>query len=315
MLFVAAADAGSLAAAARRYGRSPASVTRAVALLERLAGETLLLRSTRKLSLTPAGEHRVAVWREVLAKLDEDNLEDRGRPLHGSVVLTAPEMFGRMHVMPLVETYLAQHRSVSARVLLMNRIVNLVGEGIDVAVRLAPLPDSALTGIKIGQVRTLLCASPTYVADRGLPGAVADLDRHDCIGLNAESNSELWPFATNGRAGPSVRSVRVSTRLSVSNAAAAIDAARRGRGIISARSYQVADDLAAGHLVRLLEDSEIPPTPAHLVFPANRTRNGAVRALIDHAVPGLKRDLINVEARISATDATGAMTGSPATSS
>lgn len=298
-LFVTAAEAGSLAAAARRHGRSPAAVTRAVALLERFAGETLLLRSTRKISLTSAGEHHLTVWREVLEKLDDGVRADGARPLDGRIVLTAPELFGRLCVMPLVETFLARNPRVETRVLLVNRIVNLIGEGIDVAARLAPLPDSALTAIRIGQIRTLLCASPAYVAARGVPATLQDLDRHDCIGLNAEGDAELWPFALSGSAEGRVRSVRVRTRLSVNNAAAAIDAARRGGGIVAARSYQVADDLASGRLIRVLDVVEAPPTPVHIVLPAGRAKNGTVRAFIDHAAPALKRQLTAVEAVLS----------------
>src|SRR3546814_318245 len=190
-LFVAAVDEGSLAAAGRRHGRSPAAVTRAVALLERHAGTTLLLRSTRQLSLTPAGERHLETWREVLLKLDEVAPEKFGAPLGGGIVLTAPELFGRLKVMPLVETFLQAHPQVSVRALLAHRVVNLIGEGVDLAVRLAPLPDSTLTAIKLGQVRVLFCASPGYLAERGSPTTLSDLDRHDCIGLNAESDAEL----------------------------------------------------------------------------------------------------------------------------
>jgi DNA-binding transcriptional LysR family regulator len=298
-LFVAAVDEGSLAAAARRHGRSPAAVTRAVTLLEHRAGATLLLRSTRRLSLTSAGERHLAIWREVLSKLAEVEPEKSGAPLRGGIVLTAPELFGRVKVMPLVEAFLRAHPEVAARVLLVNRVVNLIGEGIDLAVRLAPLPDSTLTAIKLGEVRTLLCASPDYLASSGSPSELEELDRHDCIGLNVEGDAELWPFnvAPGGR--PRLRSVRVRTRLSISNAAAAVDASLRGNGIICARSYQVAEHLAAGRLVRLLPTFEPPPIPAHIVLPPERVKSGAVRAFVDGAVPALKRELLRVEAMIA----------------
>ena len=296
-LFVAAVEAGSLAAAARRHGRSPASVTRAVALLEQHAGTTLLLRSTRKLSLTAAGEHHLAIWRDVLMKLEEVDPGPRGAILRGPIVVTAPELFGRMKLMPLVETFLDAHPQVSARLLLVNRLVNLIGEGVDLAVRLAPLPDSTLSAIKVGEIRTLFCASPEYLAARGLPTALQDLDRHQCIGLNAEGDAELWPFRATDRRGD-VRSVRVQTRLSVSSAAAALDAARRGQGIVCARSYQVAEDIAAGRLARILAEFEPPPVPVNLLFPPDRARGGAVRALIDHLVPALKQSLLRTRALV-----------------
>lgn len=197
-LFVAAVEEGSLAAAARRLGRSPAAATPAVALLEQHAGESLLLRSTRKLSLTAAGDRHLSVWREVLAKLCKVKPEGSGASLHGNIVLTAPELFGRLKVMPLLETFLADHPQIAARVLLVNRLVNLVGEGVDLAVRLAPLRDSTLTAIKIGDVRTLLCASPDYLARAGSPTGLGDLERHSCsppIGPEAGQcapSSSIW---------------------------------------------------------------------------------------------------------------------------
>ena len=298
VLFVAAVEQGSLAAAAKRHGRSPAAVTRAVALLERYAGETLLLRSTRKLSLTAAGHRHLAIWLDVLAKLRVIEPQSAAGPLHGDIVLTAPELFGRLKVMPFVETFLRQHEQVTARVLLVNRVVDLIGEGVDLAIRLAPLPDSTMTAIRVGEVRTLLCASPEYLARAGSPATPQDLDRHDCIGLNAEGEGELWSFAVSPEQATRLRSVRVHTRLSVNNAAATIDAALRGHGLMRARSYQVMDHLAAGRLVRLLPDFEPPATSVHLVFQPDRAKKGSLRAFIDHAVPILKRELLAIAATV-----------------
>ena len=290
-LFVTAVEEGSLAAAARRHGRSPAAVTRAVALLERDAGESLLLRSTRKLSLTAAGDRHLSVWREVLTKLRDIEPEDSAALLGGSIALTAPELFGRLKVMPLLEAFLADHPRIAARVLLVNRLVNLIGEGVDLAVRLAPLPDSTLIAIRVGEVRELLCASPDYLARAGSPAGLGDLERHQCIGLNAEGDGELWAFDKSTGRRTRSRSVRVHTRLSVNNAAAAIDAALRGHGLVHARSYQVMDHIAAGRLVRLLPHHESLPVPVYIVFPADRAGNRAVRALIERLTPYLRREL------------------------
>lgn len=298
-LFVAAVGEGSLAAAARRHGRSPATVTRAVALLEALAGETLLLRSTRRLSLTSAGDRHVAVWRDVLAKLGEVEPSRSAGQLQGSIVLTAPELFGRLKVMPVLERFLRRHPLVAARVLLVNRLVDLVGEGVDLAVRLAPLPDSTMTAIRLGEVRLLVCASPAYLARAGCPVDPRDLSRHDCIGLNAAGGGELWPFGSASERGARVRSIRVPTRLSLNNAGAAIDAALRGQGLIRARAYQVAEDVAAGRLVRVLEAFEPPPEPAHLVFHPDRGARGPVRAFVDLAVPALRHELRRIGSIVS----------------
>lgn len=294
-LFVAAVEEGSLAAAGRRHGRSPATVTRAVALLEQYTGETLMLRSTRKLSLTAAGERHLAIWRDVLMKLSEIAPDRPGAPLHGDIVLTAPELFGRLKVMPLLERFLQEHSRVAARLLMLNRVVNLVGEGVDLAVRLARLPDSTLNAIKVGEVRTLLCASPDYLEQLGSPASPNELGRHSCIGLNPEGDGELWSFRTANEQRARVRSVRVSTRLSIDNAAAATDSALRGHGVIRARSYQVADHIAAGRLVRLLPEFEPPATPVQLVFPRDRAQKGVVRSFIEHAAPKLREVLREVE--------------------
>lgn len=298
-LFVAAVEGGSLASAAKRYGRSPAAVTRAVALLELNAGETLLLRSTRKLSLTEPGERYLAVWRDVLAKLSELGPAETGAALHGRIVLTAPELFGRIAVLPLLETFLEKHPLVSARVLLVNRLVNLVGEGVDLAVRLAPLADSSLSAIRIGEVRTLLCAAPTYLKNAGALTNPADLTNHACIGLEVEAEGELWAFASPVGTTRQRRSVRVRPRLSINNAAAVIDASMRGHGLIQARSYQVADAIAEGRLSRLLPEWEEPTVPANLIFPAERASRGPVRALVDHLVPALRRLLADVDTSIT----------------
>ena len=297
-LFVTAVAEGSLAAAARHHGRSPATVSRAVSLLEQLAGDSLLLRSTRRLSLTSAGDRHVAVWRDVLGKLGEIEPSSLAGPLRGSIVLTAPELFGRLKVMPVLETFLRQEPFVAARVLLVNRLVDLLGEGMDLAVRLAPLPDSTMTAINLGEVRTIVCASPEYLARAGSPAVPQELHRHDCIGLNAEGDGELWPFGSRSQKGARARSVRVPTRLSLNNAAAAIDAALRGQGLIRARAYQVAEDIAARRLVHVLGAFEPPPEPAHIVFHPDRGRRGPVRAFIDHAVPALRIELRRIGAKL-----------------
>lgn len=295
LLFASAVEQGSLAAAARRHGRSAATVTRAVALLEQYAGETLLLRSTRKISLTAAGERHLTIWRDVLTKLRESEPDDPEGVVQGEIVLTAPELFGRLKVMPLLEAFLQRHTRITTRVLLVNRIVNLIGEGVDLAVRLAPLPDSNLRAVKLGEVHTLLCASPEYLERVGSPATPDQLEHHDCIGLNVEGGGELWSFGSAKESRRRARSVRVPTRLSVNNAAATVDAALRGHGIIHARSYQVEDYVAAGRLIRLLPEFEPSPTPVHLVFHPDRARKGPVRAFIEQAAPDLRRELSTME--------------------
>ncbi|MBE7212419.1 MAG: LysR family transcriptional regulator [Gluconacetobacter diazotrophicus] len=286
-LFVAALEAGSLAGAARRLGRSPTAATRAVAMLEQQAGERLLARSTRRLRATPAGERRAEAWREVLHRLNEVEDAGAGRALGGTVTVTAPELFGRMLVMEVVEGFLRLHPGVSARVLLLNRVVDLVGEGVDVAVRLAALPDSGLAAVRVGAVRPVWCAAPDYLRRTGIPDTPAALAEHTCLGLGEDGPEQLWRFIENGRR----RSVRVRTRLACNGAGAVLDAALRGMGIAPLLSYQVAEHLAAGRLARVLEPFASEAVPVQLVF-AGRERSGAAtRAFVDHAAPLLRAAL------------------------
>ncbi|WP_161600990.1 LysR family transcriptional regulator [Teichococcus oryzae] len=292
---VAAIDEGSLAAAARRFGRSAAAATRAIALLEEDAGETLLLRSTRGLRLTEAGERHAATWREVLDRLAELRKEQAPNVIGGTLVLTAPELFGRLKVAPVLEEFLEVHPAVQVRALLLNRMVDMVGEGVDVAIRLAHLQDSSLAAVKLGEVRQVICASPAYLARHGLPQEPAELSGHRCIGVGAEGNRELWTFrqkAGSARA----RSVQVRTQLSISSAGAGLDVALRGKGLVRALSYQVAGPLASGKLRRVLTSFEPRAVPVNMIFRPNPRPWSPVRAFVDHAVPVLRRELTQVAA-------------------
>ncbi|MEH6717275.1 MAG: LysR family transcriptional regulator [Aurantimonas endophytica] len=286
-IFITVVEAGSLAAAARRLGCSPASVTRAVAGLEASAGTRLLERTTRRFAVTEAGSRHLATYRQMLAELARLEKPSADLEISGSVVVTAPELFGRLKVMPVVEGFLARHPLAQVRVLLLNRVVDLVGEGVDVAVRLAELPDSSMTAVRIGEVRRLTCAAPGYLARRPPPDHPADLADHWCIGLNDAGSRELWRFRESGAA-RRVRSVRVNCRLSLNSAGAAIQAAERGMGVVRPLSYQVERQIADGSLVTLLQDYEPASIPVHLVFQPRRNVGGAVRAFIDYAVPLLR---------------------------
>lgn len=292
-IIVAIVDTGSLAAAARKLGYSPASVTRAVARLEAAAGERLLARTTRRFAVTEAGARHVATYRLILAELAHLEARSRDTAISGGVVVTAPELFGRLRVMPVVESFLAAYPHTQVRLLLLNRVVDLVGEGVDVAVRLADLPDSSMTAVRIGEVRRLTCAAPAYLAERPPPKHPSELIDHWCIGLNEAGAQELWRYRESA-ATRRARSVRVTCRLALNGAAAAIEAAERGMGIVRPLSYQVERQIADGSLVPLLQDHEPEPIPVHLVFQPRWGQprwggGGAVRAFIDHATPLLRR--------------------------
>lgn len=287
-IFLAVVDEGSLTAAARKLGYSPASVTRAVARLEAIAGERLLERTTRHFAVSEAGTRHASVYRTMLAELAQLGGRAQQAVVSGCVVVTAPELFGRHYVMPVVESFLAAHPQTEVRSLFLNRMVDLIGEGVDVAVRLSPLPDSSLTVVKIGEVRRLTCAAPRYLSSRQAPNQPGDLTRHWCIGLNPAGAQELWRYRERSP-GRRIRSVRVACRLMTNSAGSAIDAAIRGMGVIQQLSYQVEEQIAQGSLVPLLEGYEPEPVPVSLVFRSQGDgHGGAVRAFIDHAVPHLR---------------------------
>jgi DNA-binding transcriptional LysR family regulator len=286
--FVVAIDQGGLSAAARALGRSPASITRAVGSLEDRLGVSLLQRTTRSLKLTEAGERYIVVARRVLTDLDD--AEKTTNLAHtepqGTLTVTAPLAFGSLHVRPVLDAFLASHESVRARLLLLDRVVSIVDEGVDVAIRIAHLPDSALIAVGVGTVRRLVVASPEYLARFGRPKDPMALAGHRCISSTAITPTDVWTFgAANARRG---KHVRVSPCLTVNVAEAAIRSAIHGIGVTCALSYQVKESLATGALVRVLAQYEPPPLPVHIVYPATSARTAKVRAFVEAAVPLLR---------------------------
>lgn len=299
--FVAAADEGSLAAAARRLGYSPAAVTRAIASLEDRLGAQLLHRTTRALRLTSLGETYLATCRQVLDELqraERGAAADQDTP-RGLLALTAPVLFGRSRVRPVLDRFLDANPAVQARLLLLDRVVNLVDEGIDLAVRFAHLPDSSMRATHLGEVRRVLCASPAYLERHGVPQTPSELSSHACI-MSTEGAAEPWSFAhsTSQRCG--LQTVLIQPRLIVNAAAAAIDSALDGHGIIRIGSYRVASDVVAGRLVLLLVDCVPPPVPVHFVMQAHRSMTAKLRAFIDFATPLLRSDLARISQLIEA---------------
>lgn len=287
--FVMTVDRGSLSSAARALSRSPASITRAIASLEERVGIPLLRRTTRSLKLTESGERYLAVARRVLADLAEAEKSATSalEAPRGMLTVTAPVLFGTRHVLPAVDAFLEAHREVRARLLLLDRVVNIVDEGIDVAVRIAHLPDSSLVATQLGSVRRVVCASPGYLARHGRPSDPSELASHRCIGFTATTASDTWTFAA-GPSGGRSRSVRVHPVLTVNTAEAAIASARGGHGIACVLSYQVTEAVRAGELVPVLSRFEPEPLPVHLVFTVGSTSSAKVRAFVDFAVPRLR---------------------------
>jgi DNA-binding transcriptional LysR family regulator len=291
--FVLAVDEGSLAAAARRLSYSPAAVTRAIASLEDRLGAQLLHRTTRSLSLTHFGEAYLATCRQILNDLQsiEQGAAAERETLRGRLTLTAPVLFGGLRVRPVLDRFLDANSAMQARLVLLDRVVNLVDEGIDLAVRLAQLPDSNLIATRLGEVRRVLCASPAYIERHGLPCKPDDLPGHACI-MSNEATAEPWRFALEpaGRR-RTLRTASIRPRLIVNAAATAIDSALEGHGITRVMSYQIAADVAAGRLVLLLVPYEPQPIPVHFVMQADRSVSAKLRAFIDFAAPLLRADL------------------------
>jgi DNA-binding transcriptional LysR family regulator len=263
-VFVAVAGRRSFVAAARTLRRSPQAVTRAVAALEQRLGARLLNRTTRSVSVTDEGERYLERGRRALAELDAlESAPDARAPLAGRLSITAPLMFGQLHVAPLVRAFLEQHPNVEARLLLLDRVVSLAEEGLDLAVRIGPLPDSSLRARQVGRVRWVVCASPTYLARAGVPRTLDALEKHACISLDAGSPlTDHWTFP---RAGGRERRVTVRPRLIVNTAQAGIDAALAGVGIVRVLSYQVDHPLSERKLRLVLEAFAPPPVPIHIV--------------------------------------------------
>ncbi|WP_406236035.1 LysR family transcriptional regulator [Isoptericola jiangsuensis] len=285
-VFVAVVEAQGFAPAARRLDLSPASVTRAVVSLEQSLGVTLLVRTTRSMRLTEAGSRYFEESRSILQQIDDLNasLADANATPKGPITLTAPVLFGRMVAMPIVVGFLQQHAEVQVTAHFSDRNLNLVDENIDVAIRIGWLPDSGMRSMQVGQVRHVLCASPRYLAARGTPRHPAELTAHDLVAAAALSPRLDWRF---GSAEHPVQ-VKVRPRIVVSSNDAAIAAISSGFGMARLLSYQVADEVAAGRLVVILEDFEEPPLPVHILHRESITGSARVRAFIDHLAGALR---------------------------
>ena len=287
VLFAGVADRRSFAQAARRLGRSPAAVTRAIGELEARLGVRLLNRTTRAVSLTEAGERFLAGARRVLADLDEIEraAAGEGAAPRGELRLTAPILFGRLHMTPIVTEFLARFPDVSVALSLLDRPVDLVEEGLDAAVRIGTLAESSAVATRVGAVRRIVVAAPDYLARHGTPRLPAGLAAHAIIAFSAISSAERWAF--EDRTGET--SVAVKPRLVVTTAEAAVDTARGGFGITRVLSYQAADDIARGALRRLLRAYEGDDIPIHLLYPGSRHPPPKLRAFLDFAKPRLRR--------------------------
>lgn len=279
-VFVAVADKASFVEAARSLRISPTAATRAIAALESSLGVTLLRRTTRAVSLTADGVAYLERCRHALDELDDAARSLRGENAEprGLLVVTAPILFGRMHVRPIVSQLLCAHPKLDVRLTLTDRVVRLVDEGVDVAVRIAELSDSSLHALRLGEVRRVLVASPDYLAARGTPATIAALRDHDLIAFDNFSRNGEWRFA-----GPGHAVIRFRPRLLTNSIDAAIDAAIDGLGFARALSYQVMRHVADRRLALVLDDLAPPAAPVSILYQGNRQRSPNVRAFVETA--------------------------------
>jgi DNA-binding transcriptional LysR family regulator len=278
-------EGGSLTAAAEALQTSLPSVVRTLAALEALVGVRLLNRTTRRLSLTDEGRAYYERCKRVLEDIDaaEAALTARRTTPRGRLRITAPVMFGRLRVAPVVVDFLAENAAIEVELLLLDRIVDLVEEGIDAAVRIAHLPESSLVALPVGATRRIVCAAPEYLGRAGTPGTPGDLAQHRCIAFSGLEPANEWSFAGGAPERVAIRPVLASNHVD-----AAIDACLQGVGCGRFFCYQVQTLLDAGKLTRVLTAFEPPPVPIHLVYAHARLLSANVRAFVDFAAPRLR---------------------------
>jgi DNA-binding transcriptional LysR family regulator len=277
--FVTVAEQQGFAPAARKLGLSPSALTRLVAALEERLGARLLQRTTRSVALTDAGQRYLERARRILADVEEAEGAAEGERTtpRGRLSISAPVGFGRLHVSALVTAYLHRYPEVSCDLRLSDRMINLVEEGVDLAVRIGHLPDSTLVARHVGEMRRIVVASKAYLTARGEPKAPRDIAHHDTIQFGAVAAPVEWRLVEDGG------EVRISTapRFSTNSADAAVQYAEQGGGLTRVLAYQAADAIRRGALKVVLQKFEQPPLPIHIVYPTSRLLSAKVRSFID----------------------------------
>jgi DNA-binding transcriptional LysR family regulator len=274
-------DRGSFSAASRDLGVPLATVSRKVNELEAHLGTKLLVRTTRKVALTDVGSAYVASTRRILDEIDETERIAAGE-FHvprGELILTAPILFGRLHVLPIVTEFLAAYPQINVRLLLSDRNLHLIEDHVDMAVRIGPLPDSAMIATRVGLMRTVVCASPKLLAGQGVPKSPEDLAGLPCVNFELLSPASAWPY------------MPIRPRLSVTTAEAAVWAAAQGLGVTRVLHYQCADAINDGSLRIILANFEVEPLPVHLLHAARGALPAKLRVFLDFAVGRLRERL------------------------
>ena len=290
-LLLMVVEKGSLSAAGRALHVPLATLSRKIADLEALIGARLLVRTTRKLSLTDAGIAYVEAARRILEQVEEAERAAAGEFTEpkGELAVTAPLMFGRLHLLPIVADFLASHAAITVRLILADRNVDLVGDQVDMALRIGVLPDSAMVATRVGAMRMVCCAAPALLAERGVPRLPADLQRYPCVGVDTPMPAPAWRFRQP--ASGAALDVAIDPRLTVTTPEAAADAALLGVGIVRLLHYQVADAVRSGALAVILPSFEPEPVPVHLIHVARGQMPLKLRRFLDVAAPRLRQQL------------------------
>lgn len=284
-VFVAVAEEQSFAGGARRLGMSPPAVTRAIAALEDRLGVKLFTRTTRYVRVTDAGQRYLEDARRIINEVDEAdeavvgiNAEPRGH-----LAVTAPILFGRMFVIPGIVDYLQRYPDMEVSAVFLDRIVNLLEEGLDVGIRIGELPDSSMKAIRVGTIRRVVCASPVYLAKNGTPDKPSDLANHLVVAASAVSPVMEWKFAQGIVA-------RVKPRLTVTSNDSAIETVLQGMGVTRLLSYQIAPYLASGQLQTILSEFEPERLPIHVIHREGRYASAKIRTFVDLMVAKLRSE-------------------------
>lgn len=289
--FVAAVDAGSFSAAGRQLKVPLPTISRKVADLEAHLNTQLLVRSTRKLALTEAGLAYLTASRRILDEVTEAESQAAGEYSvpRGGLTITAPIVFGRLYVVPIVTAFLAEYPEINVYLTLSDHTLDLVDEHVDLAVRTGTLADATLVATNVGEIRRVVCGSPAYFSTHGTPKTLDDLAKHTCVTYTALASGMTWVF--NPRDGKPSKGIRPLCRLKINSAEAAIDAAISGIGVTNVLSYQVAMPVSEGKLSLILREFEPEPTPVQIVHARQALLPLKLRLFVDFAVSRLRESL------------------------
>lgn len=292
-VLLVAVETGSLSATSRALGTPLTTISRKISELEKHLKTRLLSRSGRRLMLTDAGRSYVTACRRILEDVREAERAASGEysAPQGDLIVTAPIVFGRLHVLPVAIEFLKIYRDIDLRLVLADRLFNLLEDQVDLAVRIGALPDSSLKANRVGSIRHVVCASPAYFAKRGTPESPLELRNHDCITFEGLTSPDTWMFAI----GKTEKPLAIHSRLVVNTAEAAIDAAIAGIGMTRVLSYQIAHAVVTGALEIVLQPFEPAPWPVNLVYRSGQMLPLKLRAFLDFAAPRLKTRIPKIE--------------------